>query len=79
MVSWDILPDQPITDHVTPPDVYAYRNSDRPVALCLSCACKRRFDGRTVELVGDGEVVDVLCADCDAGRPIAYIQGELLP
>ena len=77
-MSWDVLPPEPITDRTTKPDVYRYTNSDAPVSLCLSCAAKRRRDGRTVELVGDGVLADGPCMDCDARRPIAYTQGELL-
>jgi len=74
MTNWDVLPPEPITDRTTPPDVYRYTNDTAPVLLCLSCAAKRRRDGRTVNLVGDDpRPTRGKCADCGTVR-----QGVLL-
>ena len=65
-----------ITGPPVPPDVYAYRNSSTPVALCISCAAKRRADGKRVELVGDGVPVDAKCEGCEG--EVEYRQDNLL-
>ena len=57
------IPIPPVTSRRTPPDVYAYLNSTRPVRLCLSCAVRRRREGKTVVLVSD-KPVSGKCEGC---------------
>ena len=68
-MNWDILPDEPITTHATPKDVRPYLNSAAPVALCVSCAVRRRLQGRTVTLVAD-KIINQNCADCGTRQAV---------
>ena len=55
-----------------PKDVRPYMNDANPVALCVSCAVKRRLQGKIINLVAD-RCVDKPCADCGTVK-----QGVLL-
>ena len=67
--SYAPLPDEPRTTRATPKDVRPYLNSASPVALCISCAVRRRLDGKIIKLAVD-KIVNQSCADCGTRRAV---------